>query len=221
MSNPELGGGGPRFYDYLIVGSGFGGSITAMRLSAAGRSVCMLEKGKRWDPTEYPRTIHQASQAMWEEKEHYGFLDYRVFNKLDVIQGCGLGGGSLHYFNVTLRPSESIFRRPEWPAGLNRQTLDPYFDLAQEMNEAAPIRPDLRGNLPARTRVFLDAAQKIGRASELVPLAIHQGESRVHPSARQHQAPCDWSSSCLLGCKPKSKNSLDMTYIPAAERAGL
>ncbi len=205
MSNPELHGKSPRPFDFLIIGSGFGGSITAMRLSQAGRSVCMLEKGRRWDAIEYPRTIHQASQAMWEEKEHYGFLDYRVFNKLDVIQGCGLGGGSLHYFNVTLRPSEHIFHRPEWPEGMSRRLLDPYFDLAQEMNEAAPIRPDPKGHLPNRTRVFLDAAQKLGRPAELVPLAIHQGEARIHPSGNLAQSPCDWSSSCLLGCKPRSK----------------
>ena len=81
-------------YDAVVIGSGFGGAITACRLSQAGRSVCVLERGRRWGKADFPRTIGQVRHAFWNE-EDYGFVDYRSFKNIDVIQASGVGGGSL------------------------------------------------------------------------------------------------------------------------------
>ena len=74
-------------YDVVVIGSGFGGAITACRLAQAGRSVCILERGKRWDKVDFPRSIGQVSKAWWSKNENYGFLEYRPFKRIDVIQG--------------------------------------------------------------------------------------------------------------------------------------
>jgi len=88
-------------YDAVVIGSGFGGAITACRLAQAGRSVCMLERGRRWGRTDFPRTIGQLRRAFWNDEDR-GFLDYRSFQHIDVIQASGVGGGSLVYFNVQI-----------------------------------------------------------------------------------------------------------------------
>lgn len=65
-------------YDAVVIGAGFGGAITACRLAQAGQSVCVLERGKRWDKSEFPRSIGQVSQAFWRDHKNYGFLEYHV-----------------------------------------------------------------------------------------------------------------------------------------------
>ena len=94
-------------YDVVVVGSGFGGAVVAARLAEAGRSVCLLERGRRWAPSDYPRSFSQTERGVWDPPASYGFLDYRVFRRIDVIQGAGVGGGSLHYFNVQLRTPDA------------------------------------------------------------------------------------------------------------------
>ena len=83
-------------------GSGFGGSVVAARLAEAGQSVCLLERGRRWEAGEYPRSFGAVANPVWDEEHSYGFLDYRVFRRIDVVLGSGVGGGSLHYFNVQI-----------------------------------------------------------------------------------------------------------------------
>lgn len=208
-------------YDVVVIGSGFGGAVTAARLAEAGRSVCLLERGRRWEAGEYPRTISEAEGGVWDEKAHYGFLEYRVFRRMDVIQGCGVGGGSLHYFNVHLRTPPSIFDRPEWPEPLSRPVLDPYYDRVGEVMEARPLEPPAGMRMPARTVAFLEAARRAGYDPDLVPIAVHTGAARNHPVSGMVQEPCAFTADCLLGCRPRSKNSLDVTYLPLGERSGL
>src|SRR3954451_12742392 len=99
-----------RRYDVVVIGSGFGGAVVACRLAQAGRSVAVLERGRRWDRSEFPRAIGQlADGAFWEEGRSHGFLEYAAFRKVDVIQGAGVGGGSLHYFNVNIPADASVF----------------------------------------------------------------------------------------------------------------
>src|SRR6516162_8672170 len=81
-------------YDVVVIGSGFGGAINACRLSQAGRSVCILERGKRWGKKDFPRTTGQVAHSFWNYKD-LGLLDYRAFENIDVIQASGVGGGSL------------------------------------------------------------------------------------------------------------------------------
>ena len=98
-------------FDAVVIGSGFGGAITACRMAEAGYKVLVLERGRRWDKTNYPR----GAGDMWRwnqdapEKEH-GWVDFRVFNHMSVVQGAAVGGGSLIYANISCEAPESAFR---------------------------------------------------------------------------------------------------------------
>lgn len=208
----------PERYDVVVIGSGFGGAVTAARLAQAGRSVCLLERGRRWDKREFPRSIGQAKHAMWRDHESYGFLEYKVFRRMDVIQGAGVGGGSLHYFNVHLRAPSSILERSEWPARIKRATMEPYYDLAQDMLDSRPLEPRLpRYPLPKRTQAFAVAAAAAGRTAERVPIAVYTGPPAPNRHSGVLQEPCDYAGDCLLGCRTHSKNTLDLTYLALAE----
>lgn len=205
-------------YDVIVIGSGFGGAVTAARLAQAGRSVCLLERGRRWDRREFPRSIGQIKNAMWRDNESYGFIEYKVFRRMDVIQGAGVGGGSLHYFNVHLRAPRDILERPEWPARIKRDAMDPYYDLAQDMLDSRPLEPRLpRFPMPRRTEAFVAAATAAGRTPERVPIAVYTGPPGPNRHSGVVQEPCDYAGDCLLGCRTNSKNTLDLTYLAMAE----
>ncbi len=207
-------------YDVVIVGSGFGGAITACRLAQAGRSVCVLERGKRWDKTDFPRSPGEVSKSFWVKNESYGFLEYKAFRRIDVIQGCGVGGGSLHYFNVHLRAPEEIFSPPAWPAAVTRHTLDPYYALAEDMLDSIPLTPPTGRELPNRTKAFQVAAVGAGRKPELLPIGVYTGKERPNPHSGMPQNACDYSGNCMLGCVLHAKNTLDLNYLPLAEKNG-
>ena len=205
-------------YDAVVIGSGFGGAIVACRLAESGRSVVVLEKGRRWDKDDFPRTIGQVSQAFWEPGKSHGFLEYKAFRRLDVIQGVGVGGGSLHYFNVHIRTPAEIFRQG-WPTEVSRETLEPYYDLAQAMMESRPLTPPAgRDQLPHRTRVFMDAARAANYETEQVDIAVFTGEDRIHPLGGNTQSACTYCGNCIFGCHLHAKNTLDFTYLGLAER---
>lgn len=204
-------------YDVVVIGSGFGGAITATRLAQAGMSVAVLERGKRWDKASFPRTTGQVAAGFWEQGRAYGLVEYRAFKRMDVIQGCGVGGGSLHYFNVHLRTPARIFDSPRWPEPIARTVLDPYYDLVQDQLESRPLTPPTGRQLPARTRVFLEAARRAGRDASLVDIAVYTGSERDNASGVR-QEPCTYCGNCLLGCHVQSKNTLDITYLAGAER---
>ena len=208
-----------EMYDAVVIGSGFGGAILACRLAQAGRSVAVLEKGRRWDKTEFPRTMGQVADSFWQRGKSHGFLEYRAFRKLDVIQGVGVGGGSLHYFNVHLRPPAEIFDNPAWPRNINRTLLDPYYDLAQDMMESRPLRPPVgRHALPPRTQVFLNAARRASYPAKQVDIAVYTGTDRNHPGSGVSQNACTYCGNCLFGCHLHAKNTLDISYLGLAER---
>lgn len=207
-------------YDVVVVGSGFGGAVTACRLAQAGRSVCILERGKRWGKDEFPRSPGQVSKAFWRENEGLGFLEYRAFNRIDVIQGCGVGGGSLHYFNVHLRTPPTIFDSTLWPKEVTRAALDPYYSIAEDMLGSRPLSPPAGREMPLRTQAFLAAAAASGRKGELVPIGVYTGEDRLNPHSGVPQSACDYEGNCLLGCSQHAKNSLDITYLAVAEKCG-
>lgn len=205
----------------VVIGSGFGGAVVGARLAEAGRSVCVLERGRRFQPSEYPRTFSQSQAAVWDAATQYGFLDYRVFGRMDVIQGAGVGGGSLHYFNVQMRAPAAIFERPGWPAAIKRPLMDGYYDRVEAVTRPAPLVAPAGEHQPARTTAFLESARRAGYDPMLVPIAVHTGEAVANHVSGLLQQPCTMTADCLLGCKPRAKNSLDVTYIPLGERHGL
>jgi len=209
-------------HDCVVVGSGFGGSIVACRLAQAGRSVCVLERGQRWPRTRVPRTPAQvAAEAFWDmDARRFGLIDYRAFERMHVIMGSGVGGGSLHYFNVHIRPPATIFDDPRWPEAIDLETLDPYYRLAHDMLDAAPLSAPAGRKLPTRTDVFRDACRAVGREPELVPIAVYTGPGRRNPHGGGEQQTCDYSGDCAIGCATNAKNTLDLNYLALAEHHG-
>lgn len=208
-------------YDTVVIGSGFGGAVVAARLAQAGRSVCLLEQGRRWSAGDFPRTFGQSVGAVWDGDTGFGFLQYRVFARQDVLSGVGVGGGSLVYFNVQLRAPDAIFDRPEWPRAVTGPALAPYYDRVEDVVRPRPLAPPAGESLPPRTQTFLRAAEGAGYDGSLLPIAVHTGPARNHPVSGLAQQPCDYGAGCLLGCRARAKNSLDMTYLPLGERHGL
>lgn len=204
-------------YDAVVIGSGFGGAITAYRLAQAGQRVAILEQGRRWTPESFPRTVGQTGEAFWAgSAQRSGFLEYRAFKNIDVIQGVGVGGGSLHYFNVGLRAPARVLGR--WPAPLSRAQLDPYYDLVASRLDSKPLTPPAGRALPPRTEAFLAAARGAGGTPALTSIAVHTAGER-HNRAGVAQAACTYCGNCMLGCQVQAKNTLDITYIAEAERS--
>lgn len=204
-------------YDVVVIGSGFGGAITACRLAEAHKSVCVLERGKQWGRKDFPRTIGQVSKAFWTEKD-FGLLDYRQFKKVDVIQASGVGGGSLVYFNVHERAQPEIFERPGWPAGVTRETLDPFYEKARDMLEAKQLDPPAGYDPPGRTTTFLDGAEKLGREARKMEIAVYTGPDRKNPHSDLPQEGCVYCGNCMLGCHVHAKNTLDLNYLEVAKK---
>lgn len=209
-------------YDVVVVGSGFGGSITACRLAQAGRSVCVLERGRRWTNVDFPRSPSQlARNGFWDtDAGRFGLVEYKAFDRMHVVQGSGVGGGSLHYFNVHLRPPASVFDDPRWPPDMDLEVLEPYYGLARDMLDAAPLAPPGGRALPTRTTTFQEACGLAGHAADLVDIAVYTGPGRRNPHGAVPQLPCDYSGNCGIGCAPQAKNTLDLTYLSLAERHG-
>jgi cholesterol oxidase len=205
--------------DAVVIGSGFGGAVVACRLAAAGRSVSVLERGRRWTAPEFPRSVGQAAEAFWDERRSYGFLEYLAFPRFDVIQGAGVGGGSLHYFNVNLPTDPSVFDGPAWPDVFRRTSLDPFYAAAREMLGSAQLTPPAGRTMPARTAAFIAAGERAGLRPELVPIAVHTGDDVVLPDGRRQNA-CNYCGNCLFGCNDHAKNTLDRNYLAVAERHG-
>ena len=195
-------------FDATVIGSGFGGTSLACRLAQARRSVCVLERGRGWSVTDVPRSPSQvARDGFWNvDDRRFGIMEYRAFKQMHVIQGSGVGGGSLHYFNVHIRPPASIFKHPRWPKRVKLNLLKPYYDLAREMLDAKPLTPPAGRELPARTVAFQEACRRLGRRPELVPIAVHTGVPRLNPRGAVQQLPCDFSGNCALGCATNAKN---------------
>jgi len=203
-------------YDAVVIGSGFGGAITACRLAQAGQSVCLLEKGPRCQRTDFPRSPHElATGTLWDEPRGQGLVEYRSFRRMDVIQGCGVGGGSLHYFNVCKQPPAAIFDAPRWPRTITLQRLQPYYLLAKQMLDARPLQAPTGRTVPLRTQVFTQAVAAYHAQAEPVDIAVYSGDA-----TRDSQSACIYCGGCLLGCQVHAKNTLDLNYIRVAEKHG-
>jgi cholesterol oxidase len=203
-------------YDVVVVGSGFGGAVLALRMAEAGRRVLVLEQGRRWPKQDFPRTVGQTGRGFWQPGGPQGFLEYRAFRHMDVIQGVGVGGGSLHYFNVNVRAPARVLDR--WPKPIDRKTMEPYYDLALAQLGSAPLVPPAGRALPPRTEAFVAAARQSGLGQvDMLDIAVYTGPPRRN-AAGIEQEPCNYCGNCMLGCQVHAKNTLDLNYLALAEQ---
>ena len=202
-------------YDAVVVGSGFGGGITACRLAEQGWRVCVLERGRRFGPGDFPDRPEQAPFALWHSTLNPGgMFDLRLMKDLAVLTAAGVGGGSLVYANVELRAPGDVFDDPHWPGAIDRPALDPYYDRTEDALQPrpTPAEPEL-----PKVRAFDAMGARAGREPNRLPLAVHFGEGRRHPFSGVFQQGCDNLGRCDLGCPLHAKNTVDITYIARAE----
>lgn len=202
-------------WDAIVIGSGFGGSISALRIAQAGKSVLVLERGKRYRPGDFPRDPTNADALFFRPQKRAsarGLYEMRSFSGIAAVVASGVGGGSLVYANIHVRPDPIIFDDVRWPRAYNRQSLDPYYDRVASMFEVAPIP----SSISLRKRdVFRDAAKSLNREvfdpDEAVAFANSPGPGR---------SACKLCAECEFGCQHGAKNTLDFTYLAKAESYG-
>ncbi|MFP5362252.1 MAG: GMC oxidoreductase [Thermoleophilia bacterium] len=205
-------------YDAIVVGSGFGGGIAACRLAEQGRRVCVLERGRRFGPGDFPDRLAQFPHALWHPRRNPGgMFDIRIMRDVAVVTGAGVGGGSLVYANVQLRAPDAIFDDPAWPDAIDGAELDRFYTRSEEALEPQPTPPQ-----PALPKIaaFDRMAQNAGRAPLRLPIAVHFGADRRHPFSGVFQQGCDNLGLCDVGCPRMSKNTIDITYVARAESFG-
>lgn len=204
----------PR-YDAVVVGSGFGGSINALRLARSGRSVLVLERGRRIRPGEFPRDVSDVERLFWRYPRHpqfRGLFDVRFFSALGAVVASGVGGGSLIYANIHIRPDAEVFEDPRWPASVNRLTLQRHYDTVGKMLNVSPVPSHLQ--LPKRT-AFADAATRLGHAVFDPDEAV-----KWEADGSTERSACRLCAQCEFGCQFGAKSTLDLTYLAEAERLG-
>ncbi|MEU4269168.1 GMC family oxidoreductase [Streptomyces sp. NPDC026092] len=221
-------------FDAVVVGSGFGGAVTAYRLAEADLRVCVLERGKPFPPGSFPRSPHETAKNFWDpDSRLFGMYDMWSFSTMDALVSSGLGGGSLIYANVLIRKPEDWFVHESFDGGYENwpvtyQDLDPHYESVETMlgAERYPFDVEPYAHTP-KTHAMRDAAESLGLPWELPHLAVSFGDRPGAPlpggEDNLHHAPrygCRLVGECDLGCNFGSKNSLDFTYLSAADRLG-
>ncbi len=202
-------------FDVIVVGSGFGGSISALRLSEAGQRVLVLERGRRWRPGEFPRDVRDTDRIFWRwpaRRDGRGLYDVRFFSGLAAVATSGVGGGSLVYANILIRPDPIVFEDVRWPREITRATLDPYYDRVRDMLGIGPLPPSLS---IAKRDYFRAAADAMGR----YVFDPDQAVSWTDPGEPAREK-CRLVAECEFGCQYGAKNTLDLSYLARAQRNG-
>jgi cholesterol oxidase len=210
-------------YEVIVVGSGYGGAIAACRLSRAGRSVALFERGREMHPGEYPSTMVEAlghiqttgpdlgpENQKGDKRNLYWF---HTDGQINVFSGCGLGGTSLVNASVSLQPDPHVFEDPRWPAGLRadeQQGLAQGYDAARAMLDPR-CYPDTFPHLAKIDALRVAAGQ---RPVELTPINVtfRTGPNRVGVE----QQACVGCGDCVTGCNHGAKNTVLMNYLPDA-----
>ncbi len=215
-------------YTVVVVGSGYGGGITASRLARAGQKVCLLERGKELQPGEYPSTLPDAAKEMQIDlpEKHIGprtgLYDFHINKEINVFVGCGLGGTSLINANVCLPAEKRVFDDPCWP----KEVLQDYDTLmadgyrrANEMLKPEPY-PQEYPELPKMQALEKSAAQLQGNFYR-PPITVTFTEPLGgvnHVGVEQHA--CTNCGDCVSGCNYAAKNTVLMNYLPDARNYG-
>jgi cholesterol oxidase len=221
-------------FDAIVIGSGFGGAVMAARLAQANYRVLVLERGRRWEPEDYPRDVDDP--WIWDQdhpQHRNGWFDLRIWPNMSVVQGAGVGGGSLVYANITVDARDASFARG-WPPEITAAELRPYY---QRVGAMLGVQKVPKAQWPERTRLIERAARRRGWSDrfQTLDLAVtfdpdwryelddpHDvSHSKRHTNAHGvEQGTCVHLGNCDIGCEVQAKNTLDLNYLPVAEKHG-
>jgi cholesterol oxidase len=209
-------------FDVLVVGSGFGGSVAALRAAEKGYRVGVLEAGRRFGPEDFPRTNWHLRRYLWLPRLGCrGIQRLTLLRDVLVLTGAGVGGGSLVYANTLNEPLEQFYDDPQWAEITDwRAELAPYFDLGRRMLGAVEVP----FTTPA-DEVMQQVAERMGAGETFrrTHVAVHFGPAGPDPyfgGAGPARGTCVRNGACMVGCRFDAKNTLDRNYLYLAERAG-
>lgn len=213
-------------YDYVIVGSGFGGSVSALRLAEKGYSVLVLEKGKRFRDQDFAKTNWQFWKYLYlPALGAFGILQIGILKGVMVLYGAGVGGGSLGYANVLEVPSEETFASPAWKDPFDwGKRLRPHYATAQKMLGAAQNPKLWPADMIMQTIARERGMEATFRATNVGIFFGAEGQTVPDPyfgGTGPERTGCIHCGGCMVGCRYNAKNTLPKNYLYFAEKLGV
>jgi cholesterol oxidase len=211
-------------FDFAVVGSGFGGSVSALRLAEKGYSVAVLEQGKRWTKEDFGKTSWDLRKFFWEPRLGlHGIMQMTQLRDVFAMHGAGVGGGSLVYANTLLQPPKQSFEDPQWVGKDWQAALAPHYETAKRMLGAVPSQVVVETD-----RILKKVADDMGRGHtwHRADVGVYFGEKGKTASdpffegKGPERTGCTLCGGCMIGCRVGAKNSLDYNYLYLAEKLG-
>lgn len=213
-------------YDFIVIGSGFGGSVSALRLSEKGYSVAVLEMGKRFSGRDFAKTNWNVRKYLWlPQLMLYGIQQITLLKNVLIFHGAGVGGGSLVYANTLLVPPEEAFRDPRWPSDEDWDAkLAPHYRTARFMLGAVEASELFPADYLLKDVVKDMTGQEVPLHRHTVGVYFGEADRRVDDPFFGGEGPartgCNLCGECMTGCKNDAKNTLDKNYLHLAEQRG-
>ncbi|HSC21534.1 MAG TPA: GMC family oxidoreductase [Solirubrobacterales bacterium] len=213
-------------YDWVVIGSGFGGSVSALRLAEKGYEVGVLECGKRFTDKDFPKSTWDIRRYFWAPRIGLrGIFRLTTFKDVSVVSGCGVGGGSLGYANTLYVPPQKFFQDPQWAdlADWQRE-LAPHYAEAQRMLGVTQVKTDDAADDLLRE---YGEAIGVGDTYQKTPVGIYFGEpGKTVPDPYfggegPDRTGCSLCGRCMVGCPHGAKNTLVKNYLYLAEQRGV
>jgi cholesterol oxidase len=212
-------------FDVIVIGSGFGGSVSALRLTEKNYSVGILEAGRHWETSEFPGTNWNIRKSLWFPKLGLkGIQRISLLRDVMVLSGAGVGGGSLVYANTLYEPLAPFYVDPQWGAITDwRRELAPHFDTAKRMLGVVENPLDTPADAVMRS---VAASMGVSETYHPTPVGVYFGEPGVEvddpyfDGSGPARAGCVACGNCMVGCRYNAKNTLDKNYLYFAQRNG-
>lgn len=215
-------------YDFVVIGSGFGGSVSALRLVEKGYRVLVIEQGKRFRDHDFPKTNRELRKYLWMPLlKCFGIQDMTLFRNILVLSGTGVGGGSLVYANTLLEPGDEFYRNGTW-VGLRdwKAEMAPHYARAKMM-----LGVTQNPRLGEQDEILRDVAREMGKEETFRPANVgvyfappgQEGQPVPDPyfgGEGPARSGCTYCGGCMVGCRHGAKNTLVKNYLWFAEKKG-